>query len=55
MSKDSGEIYREKNYSIWRTRYGSTYYVYKDGENFYLLETDKYEEAIRFIKEKLAL
>jgi len=50
---DQGEIYREMNYSIYKTRFGNTYYVFIDGNSTIQFKSDKFQEAIDYIKENL--
>lgn len=53
MSKQSGEMYRKGKYSIWMTLFGRMYYVYEDDNANPLLETTDYNQAVKFIEDKL--
>ena len=50
---DQGEIYREMNYSVYKTRYGNYYYVFIDGNSTVLFMSEEFQKAIDFIKGKL--
>ena len=47
------KIYREMNYSIYKTRYGNYYYVFIDGNSTVLFMSEDFQRAIDFIKGKL--